>query len=96
MADLTDPQVVLDIQITAKAATWPDAEDDIQSISALATEQYEYEAKVLELMAEALAETPGEDQQAVYDAQELKVAEALEFKQSAGAADFQSSYIGAS
>ena len=92
MADLTDSQVVLDIQIAAKAAVWPTTE--IETISGLADAQYDYEVEVLRQMALALAETPGDDQQAVYDAQVLAVDQALKFRQAAGTADFQSSCIG--
>ncbi len=82
MADLTDPRVVHELEIQAKAAG-ADIEQS-RTYAEMAEDRYEYHVQLLALMEEALGDNPTAEQQAVYDAQQAKVDEARRFGETAG------------
>ena len=74
MADLTDPRVVFELELQARAETLADA----------GPRTYDYHARLLELIGAELGDDPGEAQHAVYDAQARKVEEMERFTEAAG------------
>jgi len=82
VADLTDPRVVHEQAVRARAAG-ADIEQS-RTYAEMAEVRYEYHVQLLALMEEALGDSPTAEQQAVYDAQQAKVDEARRFMEAAG------------
>lgn len=89
MADLTDPRVVHELELEAKAATGTTTV--LEKWSELATAMLAYHEKLRDLMAAVLE--PGDAQEAVYQRQARKAEEMRRFLASTGD-EYKSSYLG--
>lgn len=82
MADLTDQSVIVQLEVEAAASvSFPTTSTDWGDV---ARAMKSYHEGLRDLMAVELATTPGEAQQAVYDAQVEKVAEMERFLSTTG------------
>ena len=82
MADPTDPRVLFELELQAAEETLADAGP--RSYAEQARVLYDYYARLLALMEAELRDSPGDAEQAIYDAQARKVGEMERFREAAG------------
>jgi hypothetical protein len=92
MADITERTVEAELRVATVAAI-DDFPTESWHLGDVADALVDYHEKLLELMGNELEETPGDAQQAVYDAQEAKVTEAEQFVESTAGEDYGSSCV---